>query len=184
MERSPNKAPSVEDSQSRDGSATSSKITYEISAKRSTESPRKDLLRFKRMIAEIDKRQSAVEPTLESISKAKNYDLGADQIKKYFLHESDFFVDLISKSNSQEVVQSARTALKGNISKLITHFTSLINLEHFQCGQIRSEYRKLHKKLDEQVALMKKQERNWQQFKDRLFTLTNAQYRNFIDEKH
>ena len=62
--------------------------------------------------------------------------MGAEQIRKYFLNESDFFVDLISKSNSKEVVESARTALKENIHKLITHFTSLLNLEHFQCGQI------------------------------------------------
>ena len=41
---------------SRDVSVSSSKNTYELSARRSNESPRKDLLRFKRMIAEIDKR--------------------------------------------------------------------------------------------------------------------------------
>ena len=31
---------------------------------------------------------------------------------------------------------------------------------------------------------MKKQEQNWQQFKERIFTLTNAQYRHLIEEKH
>ena len=61
----------------------------------SVESPRKDLLRYKRMIADIDQRQVNLELKIEEIIKSKDPDLGVEKLKNFFLAENEVLIDYL-----------------------------------------------------------------------------------------